>query len=157
MGGGVLMALMPVLLSMLANRGSQGAATNQMSAPGVGGGLGGLLGQVLGGAAGGQGSGAGLGGLLEQLQRAGFGQQASSWVGHGANEPIPPDAMTEIFGRDGIEQISRQAGVTEDEASRGLSQLLPEVVDRVTPNGNVPDFDVLTNSVDDLARRFGVR
>ncbi len=97
------------------------------------------------------------GGLLEQLQRSGFGEQADSWVGRGANKPIPPDAMSQIFGREGLEQISRQAGISEDEASRGLSELLPEVVDRVTPNGNVADFDVLTNNVDDLARRFGTR
>jgi uncharacterized protein YidB (DUF937 family) len=155
--GGVLAALMPVVLAMLANRGSQGGGGTRMGyAPeSGGGGLGDILGQVLGGA-GGSGAG-GLGGLLEQMQRTGFGAQADSWVGRGTNMPIPPHAMKDIFGNDGIEQISRQAGITEDEASRGLSELLPEVVDRVTPDGQVPDFDSLTNSVDDLARRFGGR
>ena len=66
------------------------------------------------------------------------------------------DAMTQIFGPDGLEQISRQAGISQDEASRGLSQLLPEVVDRMTPEGNVPDAGTLANSVDDFARRFGL-
>ena len=152
----VLMALMPVVLAMLANRGSTGGASNQVNAAPGGGGLGDLLGQVLGGA-GGASSAGGLGGLLEQLQRSGFAEQADSWVGRGTNKPIPPDAMTQIFGREGLERISAQAGISEDEASRGLSQLLPEVVDRMTPDGDVPDFDSLTNSVDDLARRFGVR
>jgi uncharacterized protein YidB (DUF937 family) len=46
--------------------------------------------------------------------------------------------------------------VSEQDASAGLSQLLPEVVDRMTPNGRVPDLDVLTASVDDLSRRFGL-
>ena len=115
-----------------------------------------MLGQVLGGEAGGGGATGGLGGLLEQLQHAGFGEQADSWVSRGANKPIPPDAMTQIFGRDGIEQISRHAGISADEASRGLSELLPEVVDRVTPDGDVPDGGALTSSVDDLARRFGL-
>jgi uncharacterized protein YidB (DUF937 family) len=77
-------------------------------------------------------------------------------VSRGANQPIPPDAMTQVFGRDGLEQISRQAGISEDEASRGLSELLPEVVDRMTPEGQVPDADVLSNSVDAFARRFGL-
>jgi uncharacterized protein YidB (DUF937 family) len=103
------------------------------------------------------GGGGGLGSLLEQLQRSGFGEQANSWVGRGANQPIPPDAMTQIFGRDGIEEISRRAGVSQAEASRGLSQLLPEVVDRMTPDGKVPDDTALTNSVDDLAKRLGIR
>jgi uncharacterized protein YidB (DUF937 family) len=147
----VLMALMPVVLGMLANRGSQ-----RSFAAGAGGGIGDVLGQVLGGGTRSLGASSGLGGLLEQLQRAGFGEQADSWVGRGANQPISPDAMTQIFGQDGLEQISRQAGLSQDEASRGLSQLLPEVVDRMTPEGEVPDADALSTSVDDFARRFGL-
>jgi uncharacterized protein YidB (DUF937 family) len=147
----VLMALMPVVLGLLANRGSQ-----RSFAAGAGGGIGDVLGQVLGGGTRSMGAGSGLGGLLEQLQRSGFGEQADSWVGRGANKPISPDAMSQIFGQDGLEQISRQAGISQDEASRGLSQLLPEVVDRVTPDGEVPDADALASSVDDFARRFGL-
>ena len=158
--GGVLMALMPIVLSMLQNRG--GGTRSLNPSPG-GGGLGDVLGQVLGGALGGRGSagamgaGGGLGDILAQLQNAGYGEQADSWVGRGENKPIPAEAMPDIFGRDGLSEIARRAGVTEDEASRGLSQLLPEVVDRVTPQGEVPGFDTLTHSVDDLAQRFGVR
>ena len=125
-GGGmsqVLLALLPVVLGMLANRGSQGGAPRQMNdAPQGGGGLGDLLGQVLGGAAGGRGGAGGLGGLLAQMQQAGFSDQADSWVSRGANQPISPDAMTQIFGRDGIEQISRQAGVSQEEAARAASR-----------------------------------
>ena len=157
-GGGsmnsILVALMPVVLGMLANRGVQGGAPTQ-SAFGqrTGGGLTDILGQVLGGAAGG-GAAGGLGGLLEQLQRAGYSEQANSWVSRGPNQPIPPDGMARIFGRDGLAQISQQAGISEEDASRGLSELLPEVVDRVTPDGDVPEFGSLANSVDDLFRRF---
>ena len=152
----VLLALLPVVLGMLANRGSQGAPNQAGYAPGGSGGLGGLLGQVLGSQAAGSGATGGLGGLLEQLQRVGFGEQAESWVGRGANKPIPPDAMTQIFGHEGLRQISQQAGVPEDEAAQGLSQLLPEVVDRMTPDGQVPDAESLANSVDDFARRLGL-
>jgi uncharacterized protein YidB (DUF937 family) len=157
-GGGagmsqVLMALMPIVLGMLANRGSGGGSRTQTNvAPGSGG-LGDLLGQVLGGAGG---SGGGLGGLLEQLQRTGFREQADSWVSRGANRPISPDAMSQVFGKDGLEAIARQAGLSPDEASHGLSELLPEVVDRMTPDGAVPDADALANSVADFARRLGL-
>jgi len=156
--GGALTALMPVVLAMLSNRGSQGGGLSQANlGGGAGGGLDDLLGQVLGGATGGRSQAGGLGGLLEQVRRAGFGEHADSWVSRGANKPIQPDAMTQIFGRDGIEQISRRAGISREQAAQGLSSLLPEVVDRVTPDGDVPDFSALTNSVDDLARRFGGR
>lgn len=196
-GGGmnsVLMALLPVLLSMLASRGGgagqpapesgggglgdvlgqvlgggaqrgggggMGDILGQVLGGGAqrggGGGMGDILGQVLGGGAGGGGSGGmgGLGGLLEQMQRAGYGEQARSWVGTGQNMPVSPDVLGQIFGQGGIEEIARQAGVTPQEASAGLSELLPEVVDRVTPDGQVPDLDQLALSVENLRRRMG--
>jgi uncharacterized protein YidB (DUF937 family) len=115
--------------------------------------MGDILGEVLGGVrrAAGMGGMGGLGGLLEQFQRMGYGEQASSWVGPGQNQPIPADVIGQIFGQDGLAAIARQAGVSEADVSAGLSQLLPEVVDRVTPNGEVPDLDALTASVSDLS------
>jgi uncharacterized protein YidB (DUF937 family) len=174
--GGIMMALLPVVLAMLANRGGGGAQQTGMSpgggglgdilgqvlgggAPRGGGGMGDILGQILGGgggAGGGMGGMGGLGGLLEQFQRVGYGEQASSWVGTGQNQAIPADVIGQIFGPEGLAAIARQAGVSEADASAGLSQLLPEVVDRVTPGGEVPDLDQLTASVSDLSRRFGL-
>jgi uncharacterized protein YidB (DUF937 family) len=141
-GGGmssVLMTLLPLVLAMLANR--QG-----------GGGLGGNAGNM--GGMGGQGGLGGLGSLLEQFQRMGYAGQANSWVGTGSNLPISPEIIAQVFGRDGLSQIASQAGLTESEASVGLSQILPDVVDRLTPQGQMPDLDALVASVDDLERRF---
>jgi uncharacterized protein YidB (DUF937 family) len=155
--GGVMMALLPVVLSMLANRSGGGRQG--------GGGLADILGQVLGTrdmTAGMSGRGAGMGGgmgglgaLLEQMQQAGLGDQARSWVGTGQNMPVSPDAMSQIFGEGGIGAIARQAGLTPQETSEGLSELLPDVVNHVTPTGEVPDFDQLSRSVEDLRRRMG--
>jgi len=160
-GGGmgeVMTALLPVVLAMLSNRGAGGGPANlgPRGGSGGGGGLADLIGAVLGGsrsAAGPGGAGGGLGDLLSQLQRAGFGAQADSWVGRGQNLPIPPEGMEQVLGRDGVAQIARHLGVSEADATRGLSQLLPEVVDRVTPDGRVPDLDSLAASVDALTRR----
>ena len=149
----VLMALMPIVLGMLANRGARGGSPIPESRAPGGDGLGDLLGQVLGGSGG---AGGGLGGLVEQLQRAGFGEQADSWVSRGANKPISPNAMAEIFGKDGLEAISRHAGISPDDASDGLSQLLPEVVDRMTPDGKVPEPDALAKGLDEFVRRHGL-
>jgi uncharacterized protein YidB (DUF937 family) len=120
-----------------------------------GGGLGDILGQVLGDGAPSGAGGGGLGGLLEQMQRSGFGDQARSWVGTGKNVPISPDAFGQIFGQDGLEEIARHANLTPQQTSEGLSNLLPEVVDHVTPDGQEPGFDQLVRSVDDLRRRMG--
>jgi uncharacterized protein YidB (DUF937 family) len=155
-GASIMMALLPVVLSMLASRGGAGRAG--------GGGLGDILGQVLGGGAGSgagaaagaavSGAGGGLGALLEQMQRSGFGDQARSWVGKGQNMSISPDAIGQIFGQGGLDEIARHANLTPEQTSEGLSQLLPDVVDRVTPGGQEPDFDQLARSVDDLRGRL---
>jgi uncharacterized protein YidB (DUF937 family) len=147
----VLAALVPVVLGMIANRGGQGASPTPVNRAPAGGNLGDLLGQVLGG---GGGAAGGLGGLLEQLQRGGFREQADSWVSRGANQPISPSAISDIFGKEGLEAISRHAGISPDETSHGLSALLPEIIDRMTPDGEVPAPHALADSVDDFARRL---
>jgi uncharacterized protein YidB (DUF937 family) len=142
--GSVLAALLPIVLGMLMSR--QGTSQGP-------GGLGGLLGELMGGGRGGHGGG--MGQILEQFQRAGFGREADSWVSTGQNAPISPDAVRQVFGEDALSRIARQAGISEGETSRGLSELLPEVVDRVTPDGRVPDLDQLAASVDALRQRIG--
>src|SRR5207245_1480700 len=77
-GAGAMMALLPIVLSMLSNR---GGGTGAVAAPVMGGG-GGM---------------ASLGGLLQQLTQSGYGQQADSWVGTGANEPLPPQAWSKVL------------------------------------------------------------
>ncbi|HSC65604.1 MAG TPA: YidB family protein [Caldimonas sp.] len=132
-GGGAMMALLPIVLSMLSNRG--GAAS------GVAGAGGGAMG--------------GLGGLLQQLTQSGYGQQADSWVGTGANEPLPPQAWSKVLAPEQLSAIASQAGISEDEARHGLSQLVPEVVDHLTPQGQLPAADQLLASIDQFASRLG--
>lgn len=150
--GPLLTALLPVVLSMLSS-GAQAGNRGAGAGGGGGGGLGDVLSQVLGG---GSGSGGGLGGLLDQFQRAGFGAQAGSWVGKGANQPIPPGALDKVFGPGAIAEIARRAGLSPQDTSRGLAEVLPEVVDHVTPDGQVPEGDKLLSSVDALTRRLGL-
>ena len=163
-----LLALLPIVLSMLANRGASasgardadpagglGDILGQMMGSGAqssGGGLGDILGQVLGGAGG---RGGGLGGLLRQFESAGLGDQARSWVSPGQNQPLAPDALGRVFGADGLAAIARQAGLSERDTSAGLAQLLPEIIDRATPQGQIPDGDQLASTLQDLMRRLG--
>jgi uncharacterized protein YidB (DUF937 family) len=73
----------------------------------------------------------------------------------GRNEAIPPNALEQVFGREGMAEIARNAGVSEQDAAQGLSQLMPEVIDRMTPEGQVPDENTLVASVDALIKRLG--
>lgn len=139
-----------------------GAALNQGGGQAQGGGLGGVLGSMLGG--GGQGGGqaallnivlgmlankggggggdagmGGLGDLLGKFQQGGLGDVASSWVGKGENLPISAEQLQSVLGSDMVASIAAQLGMSQGDTASQLSQLLPEVVDRVTPNGQVPD------------------
>ncbi len=125
--------LLQIVLGMLSNGQGGGQA---------GGGLGGLLGSALGGGGGmnaAQGGGAGgLGALIEQFSRNGMGEQMQSWIGTGQNMPISPDQLTQVLGSDQIGSIAQQLGVSPNAASGQLAELLPQVIDRLTPNGSVP-------------------
>jgi uncharacterized protein YidB (DUF937 family) len=135
-----------------------------------GGGLGGVLGGILNGGAGrggglGGGSGnpllrmllplvasmlmnGGLNKILGRLQAQGKGAQADSWVGKGANEPIDAAAVRDAMDDDELDRIATQLGVSKDEAAEAVAQVLPDVVDQATPDGDLPDDS-------ELDRKFG--
>ena len=125
-----------------------GAPTNAGT---PGGGLGDLLSSGLGGllasgAAGGVLSG-GLNELLKQFQRSGQGDVAKSWVGTGPNKGISPNDLAKTLGSDQIDTLMTQTGMSRDELIAGLSQVLPEVVDKLTPQGRVPTEQELSRSL----------
>lgn len=112
--------------------GNPGAMPGMM---GSGGGTGGMgLGQGLA-AAGGL---AGLASLLGRFQNAGLGQQAQSWVSNGPNQQVSPDQLQSVFGDGEIQQMSQQTGLPRQDLLGQLSQHLPELVNRLTPNGQLP-------------------
>jgi uncharacterized protein YidB (DUF937 family) len=116
-GGGGNAALLNMVVGMLTQQGGGAAA-------GGAGGLGGALG--------------GLGGLLGQLQQGGLGHVADSWVGTGQNLPISPDQLGGALGHDTVSNMANQLGMNHGDLLGQLSQLLPQVVDKLTPNGQVP-------------------
>lgn len=101
------------------------------------GGLGGLGGLLAGGAAGSVLSG-GLSDLLKQFQQSGHADVAKSWVGTGPNKSISPDDLAKVLSPDQIDTLAAQSGMSRDELLAGLSQHLPEVVNDLTPDGQVP-------------------
>ena len=81
----------------------------------------------------------GIEGILARMRQAGYGQQAQSWIGTGQNMPIDPSVLSQIFGREQMGQIAQQMGTSREEAQGELAQVLPRVVDEMTPQGQVPD------------------
>jgi uncharacterized protein YidB (DUF937 family) len=81
----------------------------------------------------------GLQGLVQQFAQAGLGQQVQSWVSSGQNLPISAEQITQVLGSGKVQQIAKQLGIDHADAASGLANLLPHVVDHLTPNGAVQD------------------
>ena len=86
----------------------------------------------------------GLGGLLKKLQQGGIGNAANSWVGSGQNQPVSPGHLGSALGPNIIKTLAQQSGLSEDELTKQLSQVLPGIVDKLTPNGRLPTMAELS-------------
>ncbi|HEU0336480.1 MAG TPA: YidB family protein [Gaiellaceae bacterium] len=133
------------------------------------GGLQDLLGGLLGGGGGAAGSGGadGMGGLMAALapmlgsllsggglqkvlsgfQEQGMGDKVDSWVSTGSNEPVSGGEVEQALGREQMAQIAQQLGIPEEQAASVVANVLPDLVDRLSPEGELPD----EGSLDELA------
>jgi uncharacterized protein YidB (DUF937 family) len=137
-GGSVAKPLMLALLALLASGvlfrgGGTSAPATTGSNPTSDEGAGGLLG--------------GLGGLLDKLQKGGLGDVANSWVGSGQNQPLTPKQLSPALGSDIIEALAQRSGLSEEELTKQLSQILPGVVDKLTPAGRLPTLAELSETL----------
>jgi uncharacterized protein YidB (DUF937 family) len=112
--------------------------TGASTGAGWGGGLGGILGGLLGSGAAGSVLTGGLGDLLKQFQQSGQGDKAASWVSPGRNEPVSPSELEQALGDERMQWLMDQTGMSKQELLVGLSRELPQVVDKLTPEGRVP-------------------
>lgn len=81
----------------------------------------------------------GLTGLLDKFKSGGLGQLADSWVGTGENLPISAEQIQGVLGSEQIQQLAAKVGIAPEALSGQLASLLPQLIDKVTPNGSVPD------------------
>ena len=125
-----------------------------------------LLGNVLGGSAPGQSplvgvalqliqQNGGLPGIINKFASGGLAGQAASWVGSGANMPITGSQLQQVLGSGAIGQIAQQLGLSHADTSTGLAQVLPQIIDHLTPNGQVPadHGDLLKQALSMLSQR----
>lgn len=97
----------------------------------------------------------GLPGLLQKFQQSGLGQHAESWVSNNANLPITADQLHQVLGSGAIASIASQLGMDHAQVSGGLAQMLPQLINQMTPNGTVPanHSDLLSEGLSLLAGR----
>ena len=81
----------------------------------------------------------GLQGLVQNFEQAGLGHLAASWIGNGQNLPISADQIQSVLGSDAVRSLAQKAGISPDTAGPLIAQLLPQIVDRVSPNGQIPE------------------
>jgi uncharacterized protein YidB (DUF937 family) len=140
--------------------------------------LGGLMGgkggsggldDLLGGLTGGQGGGGsglsalmpvlagvlasgGLSKIMGGLKANGLTSEAESWVGTGANKPVSGRQMEQAVGQEQMKEIAKQLGVSEEQAADAVAKALPEVVDKVSPDGKLPADQDLDSAFDKLTK-----
>jgi uncharacterized protein YidB (DUF937 family) len=90
-----------------------------------------------------KGQSGGLAGLVQAFQQQGLGEQMNSWISTGQNLPISPEQIKAALGNGQLGQIAGQLGMNESQAAGGLADLLPQVIDKLTPNGQLPQGDDL--------------
>jgi uncharacterized protein YidB (DUF937 family) len=94
----------------------------------------------------------GLQGLIQTFKEKGLGDAVSSWISTGENQPVSGDQIQHALGGNLIQQIAEQLGSSKSEVSGSLSNLLPQIIDKLTPNGTLPDSDSLQQRLSSLKK-----
>ncbi len=81
----------------------------------------------------------GLAGLQSMFQQGGLGHIVSSWIGTGQNLPISADQLQSVLPSGALQQVAQQAGMDPSRLAGLMSTLLPNLVDKLTPNGQLPE------------------
>lgn len=97
----------------------------------------------------------GLNGFIQQFAAKGLGDVAQSWVGTGKNLPISPDQLQSVLGSDVIKGLASKVGIDNNALLGQLSNLLPQAVDKLTPEGKIPEGDILSQGMDLIGGLFG--
>ena len=96
----------------------------------------------------------GLSGLIETFKNKGLGDVVSSWIGTGQNLPVSVEQIKQVLGSEKIQEIAAKVGISKDEAAKHLSELLPQVIDKLTPNGKLPNANMLEEGISMLKKNF---
>jgi uncharacterized protein YidB (DUF937 family) len=131
-----------------------------------------LLDQVVGALAGGESGGSnllqtvlqlvnnpqtgGLEGLIRSFQQGGLGDIVNSWVAKGQNLPVSGEQIESVLGGSVLQDLAGQLGVSPQQASGSLADVLPQLIDQMTPNGELPQGGDLLSQGLDLLKKGGL-
>ena len=93
----------------------------------------------------------GLAGLQSMFQQGGLGHIISSWIGSGQNLPISTSQLQSVLHGGALQQAAQQAGMGSSQLTDMMTTLLPHLVDKVSPNGQLPDASALQQMLKGLA------
>lgn len=97
----------------------------------------------------------GLNNLISQFTSKGLGDVIGSWVSTGKNLPVSPDQLKGVLGDETVKNIASKLGMDSGALTSQLSNLLPNVVDKLTPDGKVPEGDIMSKGMDILGGLLG--
>jgi uncharacterized protein YidB (DUF937 family) len=80
----------------------------------------------------------GMGSVLDRFRQKGFGPQAQSWIDTGQNDGIDERAVEQVVGQGELQQLAQRLGVPEQEVAQAFAEIMPEMVDKLTPEGRLP-------------------
>ncbi len=96
----------------------------------------------------------GLQGLIRQFTDKGLGDLMSSWIGTGQNLPISADQIKTALGSDKIRELASKLNLGEQDISKTLADMLPQLIDKLTPDGSVPHSDTLSQGIDMIKKKL---
>ena len=100
-------------------------------------------------------AGGGLQKLLGGLQAKGLTSQVDSWKSQGSNEPVSAADIKDVMGDDELAKVADEAHLSKDQAADAISQVLPSLVDKASPSGQLPDQDGLSGLLGSLTKQLG--
>jgi uncharacterized protein YidB (DUF937 family) len=96
----------------------------------------------------------GMQGLAEAFKNKGMEDIINSWISTGKNMPISPEEILKALGNDRLRGFSEKAGVPQEEISGGLASILPEIIDKLTPQGRIPDSSLLEEELKEMKKKI---
>ena len=99
----------------------------------------------------------GLQGLVQSFHDKGMGGLVSSWISSGPNPPISGEQVHQVLGSDQVKALAAKAGISPDVAGTAIAQILPSLVDKLTPNGSVPDHSNVLEMASNMLKSLGTK